>query len=350
MNASKSAAKHAGTPLRTDWLVSAGDHLDRVWNELHAYLYGLAEPRRLKRLRILIIGLAAVWAIFTLAGLLWKLLPQASPAGPVTDIVNPLRVNGPAASAVVDIDTLVSWNLFGAAAQAPANPEPVAPVAPELRPAPAAGNIGKNARETRLPLILQGVVASSEVDSAVAIIEYQGVQNQYPIGGKLPVGGNVTIARVLSDRVILDNGGTYELLKLFEKDKSLGEPLSPPAATTQLDQRGNADITELAETWRRRLYRDPRSMADVVNISAVREGDDLRGYRVSPGRERSHFEQLGFKDGDLVTGVNGIELTNPGKAMELYRIMRDASEANFEVQRGEKQVEIAVRLVADERR
>ena len=347
MDASKSAAKHAGTPLRTDWLVSAGDHLNRVWSGLHAYLYGLAEPRRLKRLRVLIIGLAAVWAIFTLAGLLWKLLPQASQAGPVTDIANPLNGSGAAASAVVDIDTLVSWNLFGAAAQAPANS---GPAAPELRPVPAAGNIGKNARETRLPLILQGVVASSEVDSAVAIIEYQGVQKQYPVAGKLPVSGNVTVARVFFDRVILDNGGTYELLRLFEKDASLGEPLSPPVAATQLDQRGNADITELAETWRRRLYRDPRSMADVVNISAVREGDRLRGYRVSPGRERSHFEQLGFKAGDLVTGVNGIELTNPGKAMELYRIMRDASEANFEVQRGEQQVEIAVSLVADESR
>ena len=347
MNASESAASFTVKPLRTDWLALAGNHLDRVWNELHAYLYGLAEPRRLERLRVLIIGLAAVWAIFTLAGLLWKLLPQASQAGPVTDIANPLNGNGAAASAVVDIDTLVSWNLFSAAARAPANPQPAVP---ELRPAPAAGHIGKNARETRLPLILQGVFASSEADSAVAIIEYQGVQNQYPVAGKLPVGGNVTIVRVLSDRVILDNGGIYELLKLFEKDKVLGEPLSPPAATTHLDQRGNADITDLAETWRHRLYRDPRSMADVVNISAVREGDDLRGYRVSPGRERSHFEQLGFKAGDLVTGVNGIELTNPGKAMELYRIMRDANEANFEIQRGEQQVEIAVRLVADESR
>ena len=335
--------------MRTDWLVSAGNHMDHVWNDLHAYLYGLAEPRRLGRLRVLIIGLAAVWSIFTLAGLLWKLLPQPSQAGPATEIANPLHANGGAASAVVDIETLVSWNLFGAAAQTSAGPQPTVP---KLRPTPAPGSIGKNARETRLPLRLQGVVASSEVASAVAIIEYQGVQKQYPVGGKLPVSGNVTVARVLFDRVVLDNDGSYELLKLFEKDTALGKPLSPPVAATQLvGRRSNPDITELAETWRRRLYRDPRSMADVVNISAVRQGDQLRGYRVSPGREgRSHFEQLGFKGGDLITSVNGIELTDPGKAMELYRIMRDASEATFEVQRGEQQVNIAVNFSADDSR
>ena len=48
----------------------------------------------------------------------------------------------------------------------------------------------------------------------------------------------------------------------------------------------------------------------------------------------------------LVTGVNGIELTDPGKAMELYRVMREAGEANFNVLRNGEQLNLVVQLQA----
>ena len=63
---------------------------------------------------------------------------------------------------------------------------------------------------------------------------------------------------------------------------------------------------------------------------------------MSPGRDRAQFEQMGFKAGDVVTGVNGIVLTDPGKAMELYRVMRSAQEASFDVQRGGETLNISV--------
>ena len=86
----------------------------------------------------------------------------------------------------------------------------------------------------------------------------------------------------------------------------------------------------------------------MVNIAAVREAGALKGYRVSAGRDREQFEALGFKSNDIVTGVNGIRLSDPGKAMELYRVMRSASEANFDVLRDGQELNLVVGLGSPE--
>ena len=100
----------------------------------------------------------------------------------------------------------------------------------------------------------------------------------------------------------------------------------------------------MAENYRQRLYNNPQSLAQVVRIAAVREAGQLRGYRVSAGRDREQFEALGFKANDIVTGVNGIELTDPGKAIKLYEVMRTASEASFNVLRDGEQLTLTVGL------
>ena len=41
-------------------------------------------------------------------------------------------------------------------------------------------------------------------------------------------------------------------------------------------------------------------------------------HREKTGRS---FSQLGFKSGDLVTGVNGIDLNDPANTMRLYQTM-----------------------------
>ena len=100
----------------------------------------------------------------------------------------------------------------------------------------------------------------------------------------------------------------------------------------------------MAENYRNRLYTNPQSLADVVKIAAVRQDGQLQGYRVSAGRDAEQFKSLGFEANDIVTAVNGIELDDPGKAVELYKIMRSAEEASFNVRRGEENVTLVVGL------
>ena len=327
--------------MNTQWLNFTSDGFERVRREALRLRGLLAEPRRQRQLKAALYGAVILWMLLVTARLLWSLVPEPARGAAPTHFVNPPGAAA-AVAAAVDIDQLVSWNLFGTVESKP------------VAGKPDKGNVGDvedTARETRLNLKLRGIVASADLDLARAVIEINRKQKQYRVGDKLPLSGTVTVAKILPDRVVLSNSGQYELLLLFDRNSL---PPATPAATPAkpassarkrtLDQRGNREVTEMAEAYRQRLYTNPQSLSNVVRIAAVRENGQLRGYRVSAGSDRKQFENLGFKTNDIVIGVNGVELTDPGRAMELYRIMRTAEEASFNVLRGGEELTLVVGL------
>ena len=348
--------------MPAQWLSNSGDLPGRVTTALEGALHSLAQPERARRLRQVLLALFALWAVLAIARLVWALFPTGETA-PVTDIavINPVssQTSGTGADAI-DIDRMVAWHLFG---EAGATPEPGVQEQEAVGQDQSRDGIEQGARETGLDLKLRGVVASSEDGMGHAIIESKKRQAVYAVDDKLPVSGQVVLAKVMSRQVVLDNGGKYELLTLYEEtdlDTQVPAPRASaprqgarpqtsraPSANENIDRRVDGSATALARSYRERLYQDPQSLADVVSVSAVRRDGELLGYRIGPGKNRAQFEQLGFKSGDLVTGVNGITLNDPANTMRLYQTMRSASEAVFELQRDDQQLTVNVRLDSD---
>ena len=310
-------------------------------------LNAMAQPRRARRIRQVILLLVVVWMLLSLTRLLWALVPNAenTNVAPPT-VINPLSASSSRAIvAPVDIDRMVAWHLFG---EAGATAQAVIEAATEVETDSREG-IEDGARQTNLQLKLRGIVASTEDGLGYAIIENANQQAIYMVEDKLPVRGNVVLAKVMPRQVVLDNGGTYELLVLFEESTfSTAEPMSAqtaaPAVSENIDKRGDDQATRLAQSYRQRLYQNPQSLAEVVNVSAVRENGALLGYRVSPGKDQEQFAQLGFKMGDVVTSVNGVSLDNPTNTMVLFNDMRSAKEAVFELQRDGQALTLSVNL------
>jgi general secretion pathway protein C len=314
-------------------------------------LHEISRPHQLERLRRALVFLLAIWAVLALARLVWSLVPQGDlELDSSAVVVNPVTATvSTAATSEVDIQKMISWHLFG---EAGGEPVAAAEPAPDVGSASREG-IEEGARETGLELLLRGAVASSEDGRGHAIIEYRKLQAVYAVEDKLPVPGNVVLAKVMPRQVVLDNGGTYELLTLFEETSldALLPPASPPSTPRQRDagvrevqRRDDPQTTALARDFRARLYQDPQSLAEVVNVSAVRADGALLGYRVSPGKQQQQFEQLGFKQGDLVTGINGIALDDPANTLSLYQTMRTATEAVVELEREGQAISITVQL------
>jgi general secretion pathway protein C len=343
--------------LPAQWLTNSSDLPGRIGPALEQGLHSLSQPRSKLVIRRSLLVILVLWALYAAASLVWALLPQPEPeTAPLTDLVNPARGDRQqAARTTVDLEQLSSWQLFGT---------PVADAEePELQGAGSGSSrdgIEEGASETRLALTLRGVVASTEDGLGHAIIEYRSQQAVYAVEDELPVPGKVVLAKVMPKQVVLDNAGTYELLTLFEEtalDRALmapGPETAPRSPATsgvsadaqQIDKRNEQSTSALATQYRDQLYRDPGSLAEVVRITAVREGGSLRGYRVAPGREREQFASLGFKPGDLVTSVNGMALDDPANTMRLYQTMRSATEAVFGIERDGQPVQLAVSLGA----
>ncbi len=339
--------------MPAEWLNQSSALSARVSAGISGAISTLAQPEHLRRLRRALLCLLALWAVLALARLVWALVPVSEPAlSPPANVINPLAVApGGAAAASVDLDRMVGWHLFGkAGATAPA-----AAAAPQAATsASARAGIEQGARESRLQLKLRGIVASTEDGLGYAVIENNNQQAVYAVEDKLPAPGKVILAKVMPRQVVINNGGTYERLVLYEESTlgapaagqpaPAGTPAVSPGSGTQIDKRADPQATALAQSYRERLYQDPMSLASVVNISAAREGATLLGFKVNPGQDREQFEQLGFKPGDLVTSVNGISLDNPANTMQLFNAMRTAGEAVFELQREGRSITLSVNL------
>ncbi|MEM1112413.1 MAG: type II secretion system protein GspC [Pseudomonadota bacterium] len=333
------------------WLNQASDGSRRLAAMLEGGWHSLAQPERAARLRRAVFALLLIWAVLGAVQLIWALVPGKPYEAPENmTIINPASAaQGAGDIQTVDIDALVSRHLFGKV-----EAEGAAERRRQQQEAQAAANrragIEKGARETRLDLRLVGVVASTDDGAGHAIIEHRKKQEVYAIDDKLPVSGRVILAKVMPQQVVLDNGGTYELLKLFERTGLEAQNPAPrqPVRRTQakaavpVSAGGSADA--LARDYRDRLYSNPQSLAEVVRIAAVREGGDLVGYRVAPGKNAEQFTQLGLREGDVVTSVNGITLDNPANTVKLYQAMRTAQEATFDIKRNGRPTRVSVNL------
>ncbi len=208
---------------------------------------------------------------------------------------------------------------------------------------------------TQLNLVLVGVMVSSDESSARAIIASGDKQDVYAINAPIPVGNNVTLSKVMSDRVIINNNGQYESLLLYQEDPNAPGISQASAPTVQqiVPQQANAYPSgrpgpspemQSPNTGDPALAEVSRNLSDVLAMSIHRENGQVVGYKIRPGRDAEKFRSLGLQADDVVTAINGMPLTNPAKIMEVYKNMGNTTAASLEIKRGGSLITVDVVL------
>ncbi|WP_096085588.1 type II secretion system protein GspC [Agaribacterium haliotis] len=285
--------------------------------------------------RVSLMVLALIWACHSAANLFWLLFPAPELASPPKVALAPSVDVGGNESYSVDLDALQEQELFGKA-------EALAPAAQAV-PAVAAPDIGEDFAKTKLNLKLVGVFASSNAQLSSAIIAQGAKQKIYQLGDKLPAGNNVKLAKVMNDRVILDNNGNYEALWLYsDADLALKAHYAPAANPVPQQQSRRAPSPEFSAKIKPSQV--PEKISDVVRFSVHREEGRMVGFRIRPGKDRELFSQLGLQANDVVTSVNGIPIDNAQAIRDNYQQLKSATSADLEVKRGEETLYINVSL------
>ena len=266
----------------------------------------------------------------SLARLFWLIFP--SPVLPAPTVTAPVvttraATGGPS----INIDQLKGLPIFGRV-DAPKQ-DAAAPI------------IENQAVDTRLNLVLLGVISSNDDKAARAIISSGDRQEVYAIGDTLPAGNGVTLSKVMSDRAIVNNNGQYESLWLYTNDPNaqpisqayVPPPNSAPVGRNWVSERPGAMGPEMQSPNEQAANgvssEVSRNLSDVVAMSIYREGGQVVGYKIRPGRDAEKFKSLGLQTDDIVTAVNGMPLTNPAKIMEVYKNMGNTSSASLEIKR-----------------
>ncbi|MDM7862083.1 type II secretion system protein GspC [Alteromonas sp. ASW11-36] len=269
-----------------------------------------------------IVALLAIYLIAYLAELTWRLIPAPESATGNTAQRQVDRSTRPDGSQI-NLTAIKRLNLFGEF-----NQQVTVTEEESVTDAP----------ETSLNLVLTGVVASTQESNGAAIIEHRGDQQTYGIGEKIE-GTNATLREVFSDRVIIRNGARNETLMLDGIDFDEANRSRRQTARTQ-PQRSEPTpqprLSDEALEATQQLREQPASFTDFISISQVQVDGQLLGYRVQPGKNPALFTAAGLVAGDVITEINGFDVTDPQQAREALGELRTADALQLTVLRDEQ--------------
>lgn len=283
-------------------------NLDQIWLQLSK------NQHRLQKGLVLIL---AVYLLAYAADITWRLIPNPQ-ADKASDNFQSLAQSSRTTTAQsrVDVAGLQRLNLFG-----------------DMRAKPVVKTQTTEAPKTQLNLTLTGVVASTDRAVAAAIIENRGAQNTYGIDEKID-GTNAFLKEVFADRVIITNGGRRETLMLDGVDyKASPSPIQRTRPASPAPDTIRNRLTEEQAEATRQIQESPTSFTDYIAIAPFRQDGELTGYRVSPGRKTQLFQAAGFVAGDIVTDINGLDLTDPQQSLEAMQELRNAESLQLTVNR-----------------
>lgn len=223
-----------------------------------------------------------------LALILWRVAAMFQP--PVSDVsVEPatqLQSTEQPAAPAQDYAALAQLHLFGV-------PESKAPAPPPKKEIP----------ETRAQLKLHGVFVGEESTGAI-IGEQNGRQQFVRVGGAITDG--IELKEVHQDHVVIERNGKVESLRFPKAERLASEPeAQAPVVVSTPDTGQPLDVVNLQEL-------ETEEIARYLRAFPVKDQGAFVGYRVLPGRDRSLYQALGLRPGDVITTVNGQPVEEAG--------------------------------------
>lgn len=299
-------------------------NLSQIWLQISKYQY---------QLFLLVVVLLVLYLLAFAADLTWRLLPNGESGNQVEQIGASAKAENSSGSARINLAKLKKLNLFGDLDAKEVVEQQEVTSAPE----------------TRLNLILSGVVATNDPAMAAAIIENRGLQNTYGINDEID-GTNAELVEVFADRVIIKNGPRRETLMLDGVDFSNNGPVDSSEQSSggmkitrdmvrEMPRPRQASVRsvpkEVIESTKE-LRSNPAGFTDFISISRHVKSGQIIGFKISPGKKPSLFKKAGFVAGDIVTEINGLDLTDPQQALEALAEIREAPFLQLTIDRGEE--------------
>jgi general secretion pathway protein C len=253
----------------------------------------------------------AVWALAAAIGVQAAVIVTGLAGSGASHRPGGQAMSGAPTARTVDLATLDNGHLFGVAPPALVN--------------------DANAPLTNMPLILTGIIASTDPKDGLAIIGTSATNTKiYPVGERVP--GNARVHAVYTDRVLLERNGAIEALTLPQRFGGAGPaPIAAPGPNA-------------VDRVQRVLSNEPGLISDVLRPQPVFVDGKLHGYRVSAGRNPKAFSSLGLRNGDLVLAINGTALDDPSRGNDIFNSLGNSDQAHVTVLRNGQQEEITLNM------
>jgi general secretion pathway protein C len=208
-------------------------------------------------------------------------------------------------------------------------------------------------QKTSLPLKLLAIMfapAPADPRWSMAIIR----DNDAKTAGPYSVGSKVRDAEIddITDtRVYLNfGGGRREYLELLDTPQAApGAPPPPVAQAAAPKDPFAAELDKGIKKTGNNTYEVQHSTLDSLlgNMGALaraarivpetRDGKSI-GFRLFSIRPDGPFGKIGLQNGDIISAINGLEMTSPDKALEVYTKLKTANHLSVGLERNGQKV------------
>jgi len=205
---------------------------------------------------------------------------------------------------------------------------------------------------TSLPLKLMAIMFSPPPNDprwSMAVVRdtEKNSAGPYAIGGVIRT---ATIVDIQETRIYLDNEGKPEFLDLLDTPAApvaAAAPAAAPAAPA-----ADPFVAEMEKGIKKtgeHSFEIQRGTVDsllgnmaLLSRSArivpeVRDGKSA-GFRLFSVRPEGPFGKIGLQNGDIIYAINGLEMTSPDKALEIYTKLKSANHITVAVERNGQKV------------
>jgi general secretion pathway protein C len=198
-------------------------------------------------------------------------------------------------------------------------------------------DMGSEPVRTTMRARLLGTMRAGQPEWSLASVLDLGAQRSLTVmvGDRLLTS---QVLEILRDRVIVLNNGRREYIAADTGDGA------PVLATT-------TKVVEPAGAWGAGIkaldannYEVPRSEVDrAINnlndiamqarlVPAFKDGV-AEGFKLFSIRPDSLYSKIGIQNGDVVTRINGLDMNDPAKALEVYTKLKDAPRIDVDIDR-----------------
>jgi len=307
----------------------------RIWNVetlLRKYLWAID---------LAVIALCSVFSARATATLIQSRLTRLAP--PIKAAPRPPMVASSSTVYSKQVEDILKRNVFCSTCPPILGPPPGTedklPEAPPLQ-------------RTSLPLKLLAVMFSPPPGDprwSVAIIRDNDEKSAgpYAIGSKIR---EAMVSDIEETRVYLEISGRKEYLDLIDRPQPApGAAPTPAAAATTTSDPLMAELEKGIKKTGEHNYEVQRGTVDSLlgNMSLlsrsariVPEIKDGRaaGFRLFSVRPDGPFAKIGLQNGDVISAINGLEMTSPDKALEVYTKLKSASHLSVGLERNGQKI------------
>jgi general secretion pathway protein C len=216
---------------------------------------------------------------------------------------------------------------------------------------PSGEAIAEELAATKLPLKLLGTVAAGDERRSWAAVEDLEKRQHLVVRVQDRLQGKAEVVRIERRRIVLRNGGRLEELALDE-GQTPQAGAARTAATGNARSYGRADrraamaptgsaaerVQRLAEN-RFGVQREdvdsvannPAALFSQARILPKYDEGKMVGVQLNAIKAGSLFEQIGIRDGDTITELNGVQITSQQDSAAVLRELTSATSFNVTV-------------------